>query len=70
MCTCICLMGEKTMFGRNMDIHYSFNERILYIQNGSKIALKKQKDLVLNYSILGHFQKKMSVLYIALSKIT
>ena len=41
------------MFGRNMDIHYSFNEKILYMQKGSKIALKQEKELILKYSILG-----------------
>ena len=53
MCTCIFLKGTSSYFGRNMDIHYSFNEKIIFVNKDYQIDLKKEKELILKYSILG-----------------
>ena len=53
MCTCIFLKDKVSLFGRNMDIHYSFNEKVIYIKKGSKIELKASNFLILKYDILG-----------------
>lgn len=53
MCTCIFLKDEVSLFGRNMDIHYSFNEKVIYIKKGYKIELKTNNLLILKYNILG-----------------
>ena len=36
-----------------MDIHYSFNEKIIFVNKDYQIDLKKEKELILKYSILG-----------------
>lgn len=53
MCTCIYLKRENNYFGRNMDIHYSFNEQIINVKKGKEFVLKKSKRLKIKYSLLG-----------------
>ena len=53
MCTCIYLNSCGSYFGRNMDIHYSFNEQIIFINKGKEINLKNGNKLLINYSLLG-----------------
>ncbi len=53
MCTCIYLKGKNNYFGRNMDIHYSFNEQIINVKKGKEFILKNSKILKIKYSLLG-----------------
>lgn len=53
MCTCIYLKGKNNYFGRNMDIHYSFNEQIINVKKGKEFILKNSKILRIKYSLLG-----------------
>ena len=54
MCTCInILMNNNTLFGRNMDLDYSFNEKIIITPRKYNIKYKKVSENNKHYAILG-----------------
>ena len=53
MCTCINVFEKNNLFGRTLDIEYSFNEKILLIPRQSKIVFKKRNDITTKYAIYG-----------------
>ena len=54
MCTCInVLMNNNTLFGRNMDLDYSFNEKIIITPRKYNIKYKKVSENNKHYAILG-----------------
>ena len=54
MCTCINLSYKNShYFGRNMDLDYSFNEKIIIIPKNYFIKLKKEKEIKSHYSFIG-----------------
>lgn len=54
MCTAININYKNNYyFGRNMDLDYSFNERIVIVPRNYKIAFKKEKEITNHYSFIG-----------------
>lgn len=53
MCTCINFIGNKNYFGRNLDLEYSFNEKVIITPRKYKLNFKKEKDLENHYSMIG-----------------
>ena len=54
MCTCINLSYKNShYFGRNMDLDYSFNEKIIIVPKNYFIKLKKEKEIKSHYSFIG-----------------
>lgn len=54
MCTCINLSYKNSYyFGRNMDLNYSFNERIIIVPKNYLFKFKKEKEIKTHYSFIG-----------------
>ena len=53
MCTCLFIKSRKSYFGRNMDIHYFFNEKVIFVPRKYPITYKKIKTNDNHYSIIG-----------------
>lgn len=53
MCTAISLMSNNTYFGRNMDLDYSFGERVIIIPRNMELNFKKCQLITTHYAILG-----------------
>ena len=53
MCTCINVFEKNNLFGRTLDIEYSFNEKILLIPRQRKIVFKKRNNITTKYAIYG-----------------
>lgn len=53
MCTCIMLKNVDTFFGRNMDLNYSFNEKIIIVPRYFKLNFKIEKPLSSHYAFIG-----------------
>ena len=54
MCTCINISYKNNhYFGRNMDLNYSFNERIIIVPKNYLIKFKNEKEIKNHYSFLG-----------------
>ena len=53
MCTCINVFNKHNLFGRTLDIEYSFNEQIILVPSNTKITLKKKESILTKYAIYG-----------------
>ena len=54
MCTCINLSYKNShYFGRNMDLNYSFNEKIIIFPKNYLIKFKKEKEIKNHNSFIG-----------------
>lgn len=53
MCTCISFKTADRYFGRNMDLHYRFGERIVVMPRGYALPLKNADPLRTKYAVLG-----------------
>lgn len=53
MCTSIAMNSERFCFGRNMDIDYSFGERVVITPRSFPLRLKKAEMSEKHYSIVG-----------------
>lgn len=54
MCTCVnILKNEKNFFCRNMDLDYSFNEKIIITPKNYIIKFKKEKSIKSHYAFIG-----------------
>ena len=53
MCTCIFLKTKQIFFGRNMDIDYDLNEKILIVPRNYQIIFKKNKPINNHYAFIG-----------------
>ena len=53
MCTAITLKNVESYFGRNMDIGYSFNEKVVVTPVGYNFKLKNGDEINTNYAIIG-----------------
>ena len=53
MCTCINITGKNSYFGRNLDLDYSFNERLIITPSNYTIKFKFQKSITSHYSFIG-----------------
>lgn len=53
MCTSIAMRGEKLLFGRNMDIDYSFNERVIITPRSFPLSFKSSETLEKHYAFIG-----------------
>ena len=53
LCTCINIAGKNSYFGRNLDLDYSFNERLIITPRNYKINFKFQESIVNHYSFIG-----------------
>ena len=54
MCTAILLKNNNlSLFGRNMDIEYSFNEQIIITPTNYPITFKNKEAIINHYAILG-----------------
>ena len=53
MCTAFIVYDKNILFGRNMDLDYSFNESVLVIPKNYNFKFKKEESLYSKYSILG-----------------
>lgn len=54
MCTCINIFtNNKNYFGRNMDLDYSFNEKIIITPKNYLIKFKKEKSIKNHFAFIG-----------------
>ncbi len=53
MCTCIMIKTKNTYFGRNMDLDYSFNEKVIITPRNYEIKFKKEASIKEHFSIFG-----------------
>ena len=53
MCTSIYIKGKNCYFGRNMDIHYSFNEKVVFIPRNYCFSFKKEQNIEHHFGICG-----------------
>ena len=53
MCTCINVFSKSNLFGRTLDIEYSFNEQIIIVPRNFPITFKKEKNINSHYAIYG-----------------
>lgn len=53
MCTCIMLKNKTTLFGRNMDNYFSFNEQIVIVPKNYNITFKNETNIESHYAIIG-----------------
>ena len=53
MCTCIMVKNKNTYFGRNMDLHYSFDERVIIVPRNFKLSFKLLDCITNHYAIIG-----------------
>ena len=53
MCTAISLVSSNTYFGRNMDLDYSFGEKVIIIPRNKGLNLKNVDLIHTHYAILG-----------------
>lgn len=53
MCTCIMLKNKTTLFGRNMDNYFSFNEQIIIVPKNYNITFKNETNIESHYAIIG-----------------
>lgn len=53
MCTFLRLRGEDLLFGRNMDIEYSFGEKFVVVPRNYPWKFRKASNLDKNYAIMG-----------------
>jgi len=53
MCTSIAMRNESLLFGRNMDIDYSFDERVILTPRGFPLSFKTTEPLERHYAFLG-----------------
>ena len=43
MCTCLAFYGDKFLFGRNMDVEYSFGERVAFVPRSFALRFGAEK---------------------------
>ena len=53
MCTCIAMQGKGLLFGRNMDIEYSFGERVVLRPRGFRQEYKRAESPEKAYAMVG-----------------
>ncbi len=53
MCTCLAFYGDKFLFGRNMDIEYSFGERAAYVPRDFALRFCAEREQRRHYSMFG-----------------
>ena len=53
ICTCINFKTKDNYFGRNLDLEYRFNERVVITPRNYKFKLKNGSVINTKYSIIG-----------------
>ncbi len=53
MCTCIAMRKNRFLFGRNMDIDYSFGEQVIITPRNFPLTFKNTEPLGKHYAIIG-----------------
>ncbi len=53
MCTCLAMQGKGLLFGRNMDIEYSFGERVVLRPRGFRQEYKRAERCEKAYAMVG-----------------
>ena len=53
MCTCFCLKTKDNYFGRNLDLEYRFNEKVVITPREYEFRLKKEKSFKTKHAIIG-----------------
>ena len=53
MCTCLNLKTEDNYFGRNLDLEYRFNEKVVITPRNYEFELKNEMKIRTKYSIIG-----------------
>ena len=53
MCTCIDFKTKDTYFGRNLDLEYHFNEKVVVTPRNYEFALKNGKAFKTKYAMIG-----------------
>lgn len=53
MCTALVVRSKNILFGRNMDIDYSFNEQVIFLPKNHLIRFKEEINIKSEYAILG-----------------
>lgn len=53
MCTCMELKTKSNYFGRNLDLEYCFNERVVITPRKYPFTLKNGEELITKYAIIG-----------------
>ena len=53
MCTCITYDNGEFYFGRNLDLEYSFGERVVVTPRNFPLAFKRSEPLSSHYAMIG-----------------
>lgn len=53
MCTCIFIKDIFSYFGRNLDLDYSFNEKVILTPRNYPLKFKKEKTIATHYAFIG-----------------
>ena len=53
MCTCINVIGKKGIFGRNLDLSYSFKEKVIITPQNYQIKFKHEKEINKHFAFVG-----------------
>lgn len=53
MCTCIAMRKKQFLFGRNMDIDYSFGEQVIITPRNFPLTFKRTEPLDKHYAVIG-----------------
>ena len=53
MCTCIFIKSENSYFGRNLDLDYSFNEKVIITPRNFPLTFRKEKTITSHYAFIG-----------------
>lgn len=53
MCTCINFKTKDNYFGRNLDLEYRFNEKVVITPRNYKFNLKNGTSITSKYSMIG-----------------
>ena len=53
MCTCITYQNSQFYFGRNMDLAYSFQEKIVITPRNYTFPFKRQGKIQKHYAMIG-----------------
>lgn len=53
MCTCINLKTKDNYFGRNLDLEYRFDEKVVITPRNYEFKLKNKKKICTKYALIG-----------------
>lgn len=53
MCTCLALQGDRSYFGRNMDLEYTFGEQVVITPRNFLFQFRREPEMSSHYAMIG-----------------